>query len=123
MAWSPKNVDFAKQSILEAEDARILKAVADAAEGPPRRTSLSPLHVKFMPEELKEGVLYISREFKTAIHLCCCGCGNQVVTPFSARGWIFSEKDGLVSLYPSIGNWQMKCRSHYWVQQNKINWT
>jgi len=116
--WSPEAVAFAAQTILEEEDARVLDAVGTMT----RRTNLSPLYVKFMPDSLREGTLYISHEFKTAIHLCCCGCGQQVVTPFSDKGWTLSEKDGSVSLYPSIGNWQMDCKSHYWIQQNKINW-
>ena len=25
-------------------------------------------------------------------------------------------------LYPSIGNWQFPCRSHYWIRRNRIIW-
>jgi hypothetical protein len=28
----------------------------------------------------------------------------------------------LVSLSPSIGNWQFPCRSHYWIRENAIVW-
>ena len=34
--------------------------------------------VKYIPDEIKEDVLYISYEFNTAIHLCACGCKNKV---------------------------------------------
>jgi len=39
--------------------------------------------VEFIPEDLEQGTLYISIRYKTGTHLCCCGCGNIVVTPFS----------------------------------------
>jgi hypothetical protein len=25
-------------------------------------------------------------------------------------------------LPPSIGNWSLKCRSHYWIKNNRISW-
>ena len=37
--------------------------------------------VEFIPKVLDEGVLYISRRFNTASHLCCCGCSFKVVIP------------------------------------------
>ena len=37
--------------------------------------------VEFIPDELEHGIIYISIRFATASHLCCCGCGNKVVTP------------------------------------------
>jgi hypothetical protein len=37
--------------------------------------------VEFIPDELKEGTIYVSIRFATATHLCCCGCGSRVVTP------------------------------------------
>jgi len=27
-----------------------------------------------------------------------------------------------VSLYPSIGNWSLDCKSHYWIKQNQALW-
>lgn len=33
----------------------------------------------FRPDELDEGVLYVSVEYDTTIHLCAWGCRNQVV--------------------------------------------
>ena len=27
-----------------------------------------------------------------------------------------------VSLHPSIGNWGLACRSHYWIEKNKVRW-
>nr|WP_293838392.1 DUF6527 family protein [uncultured Arsenicibacter sp.] len=79
--------------------------------------------VKFVPEILEEGVLYISVDYCTAIHNCVCGCGNRVVTPISPRGWELTFNGDVVSLSPSIGNWSFACRSHYWIRNSVIHWS
>src|SRR5688572_12008813 len=83
---------------------------------------LSHRFVKSVPEQLEEGVLYVSIEYATAIHRCCCGCGNEVVTPLSPKDWKLTFDGESVSLSPSIGNWSFKCRSHYWIARNRIRW-
>lgn len=87
-----------------------------------RSETIRPEFVEFIPGTLQSGVLYISRKYKTASHLCCCGCGNKVVTPLNPSGWQLTQKRGLVSLYPSIGNWNLSCQSHYWIRSNRIQW-
>jgi hypothetical protein len=87
-----------------------------------RITFLRPAFVEFVPERLDEGVLYVSRRYSTASHLCCCGCGQEVVTPLNPAKWQLSERDGTVSLTPSIGNWSFRCKSHYWIDGNRIRW-
>ena len=76
--------------------------------------------VEFIPNELEEGVLYISIEYKTAVHKCVCGCGNKVVTPLTPTDWEITYDGKTVSLSPSIGNWNFKCQSHYFITKNKI---
>jgi uncharacterized protein DUF6527 len=78
--------------------------------------------VEFIPESLAQSVLYISRRYKTASHLCACGCGSRVVTPLNASGWRVIERNGSVSLLPSIGSHGLPCRSHYWIRDNEIVW-
>lgn len=78
--------------------------------------------VEFIPDDLKEGIVYISIRFGTASHLCCCGCGNEVVTPIRPTDWQLIFDGKTISLYPSIGNWSFKCRSHYWIKNNKVVW-
>lgn len=78
--------------------------------------------VEFIPSELEEGVLYISIEYKTAIHKCVCGCGNKVVTPLTPTDWEITYDGKTVSLSPSIGNWNFKCKSHYWITKNKVKY-
>jgi len=76
--------------------------------------------VEFIPEVLEDGILYITIEYCTAIHKCVCGCGNEVVTPISPTDWQLTFDGKSVSLFPSIGNWNFKCKSHYWIIKNNI---
>jgi hypothetical protein len=86
-----------------------------------KQEKLTPEFVEFIPENLKEGVLYISLEFETAVHLCACGCKKETVTPFSRPDdWKLTVEERNVSLHPSIGNWQFPCRSHYWIKNNQV---
>ena len=75
-----------------------------------------------MPKELKPGVLYVSKEFKTAAHLCACGCGAKIRTPLAATEWSFEETGKGPTLHPSVGNWQLACQSHYWIYQGAVRW-
>lgn len=76
--------------------------------------------VEFIPDQLEEGVLYITIEYTTAVHKCVCGCGNEVVTPLSPTDWQLTFDGETVSLKPSIGNWNFECKSHYWIINNRI---
>ena len=78
--------------------------------------------VEYVPDVPDEGVLYVSIGFKTTVHLCCCGCGIEVVTPISRADWQITFDGETVSLYPSIGNWSLPCRSHYWIRENRVAW-
>ena len=46
-----------------------------------RSEFLEPRFVEAIPEELEPGFLYVSIRFRTAQHLCACGCGSRIVTP------------------------------------------
>ncbi|ELM6622487.1 hypothetical protein Q2Y23_003461 [Vibrio fluvialis] len=83
---------------------------------------ITPVFVEFIPENIEQGKLYISETYKTAIHKCCCGCGEEVVTPLSPADWQLKKGVNTVSLYPSIGNWNYKCKSHYFINNNRIIW-
>lgn len=83
---------------------------------------LSHKFVKNIPDTLENGVVYVSVDYSTAIHKCCCGCGNEVVTPLSPTDWKLSFDGETVSLYPSIGNWSLPCQSHYWITDNEVEW-
>lgn len=83
-----------------------------------------PVYTDIIPESyrMEEGKLYISREHSTAIHLCPNGCRREVVTPLGDGEWTLTEKDGKVTLRPSIGNWkgQHPYHAHYYITENRI---
>jgi Family of unknown function (DUF6527) len=78
--------------------------------------------VEFVPEQLDPGILYISVQYKTMSHLCLCGCGKKVVTPISPTGWEFAYNGRSVSVSPSVGSWNLECKSHYVISGNRVQW-
>lgn len=78
--------------------------------------------VEFIPAKLDPGVIYIALGYGTVTHLCCCGCGNEVVTPLTPTDWKITFDGETVSLHPSIGSWNLPCRSHYWIRNNRVSW-
>jgi hypothetical protein len=87
-----------------------------------RTTQFQPIFVKYIPEKLEEGKLYISMEYATASHLCACGCGEKVVTPISPKFWQMYYNGKEISLTPSIGNYEFPCQSHYFIRYNRVEW-
>lgn len=83
----------------------------------------STANVEAMPARLEPGVLYVSRKFSTAAHLCACGCGEKVRTPLGPTEWSVEELPEGPSLRPSVGNWQKPCKSHYWILRGQVNWS
>lgn len=83
---------------------------------------LKPEFAEFIPDELKERTLYVAAKYRTVVHLCCCGCGRKVVTPLSPVSWKLTFDGVSITLYPSIGNWNLPCRSHYWIENNRVIW-
>ncbi|MDE2402675.1 MAG: hypothetical protein KGL90_13515 [Burkholderiales bacterium] len=87
-----------------------------------RQTHLKPSFVEFIPDHLEDGVLYISERFRTCSHNCCCGCGEEVVLPLSPAEWQLNRDGDTVSLWPSVGNWDYACKSHYVIRRNQVRW-
>ncbi|WEK35888.1 MAG: DUF6527 family protein [Candidatus Pseudobacter hemicellulosilyticus] len=88
-----------------------------------RTLTLQYLQHKFVdsiPDNVGEGILYVCIEYGTVVHKCVCGCQNEVVTPLSPKDWKLTFDGETISLYPSIGNWRFKCKSHYWITNNRI---
>ena len=85
-------------------------------------TALVPAFVEEIPEELSADTLYVSVVYRTTAHLCCCGCGHEVVAPLSPTDWSITFDGVSVSLSPSIGNWNFPCRSHYWIVDGQVRW-
>lgn len=88
-----------------------------------RRETIRHEFVETIPDNLKEGVLYISIPYATALHRCMCGCSSEIVTPLSPTDWELTFNGEAVSLSPSIGNWSYPCQSHYWICGNRVRWS
>lgn len=81
-----------------------------------------PKFVDHAPTPLQAGVLYISIPYSMVLHLCPCGCGKEVATKLSPVRYSMTYDGDTVSLSPSIGNFQFDCRSHYFIERNKVLW-
>ena len=92
--------------------------------GTDRTLLLRPVFAEVVPDPhlMEDDVLYVSIAYATAIHKCACGCGQQAVTPLSPEEWSLTYNGEAISLMPSIGNWGMDCKSHYWIQDNRVTW-
>jgi hypothetical protein len=86
-----------------------------------KATALTPVFTKSIPATPDAETLYVSLEYRTAVHLCACGCGAKVVTPLGPNDWVLTF-DGTVTLRPSVGNGQQPCRSHYLIRHDRVDW-
>ena len=95
-----------------------------------RKVEITPVFVETVPEhtEMIEGEIYISKKYGSSSHRCLCGCGELTVLPLECYvdgkdfGWHLKETaNGKVSFTPSVGNYQLPCKSHYIITNNIAN--
>jgi len=95
-----------------------------------RKITIKPVCVEFIPDkkDMVQDEIYISVEYKTAVHLCLCGCGNLSVTPFmDDTDWKVTLRQsngrdaGGLSMTPSILNTNCPNRYHYIITDNVAN--
>jgi hypothetical protein len=79
--------------------------------------------VDLLPSELADGVVYVSLEHRAIVHKCCCGCGERVVLNLSPAGWKVTLDGETISLCPSVGNGSLDCNSHYWIRNDRVEWS
>jgi len=83
-------------------------------------TELKLKIVDEMPSPIEPGVLYVSQNHKLGIHLCPCGCGTHSVTPFKGpKAWGLKIEGDIATISPSLQN-TAECKSHYFIEKNKI---
>ncbi|MFC6355757.1 DUF6527 family protein [Luethyella okanaganae] len=87
-----------------------------------RRNSVTFEFVDYIPEQLEDGVVYMAPEFGAVMHLYCDGCGERVSTPLHPGQWTLTFDGETISLSPSIGNWELPCKSHYFIRRNRVVW-
>ena len=78
--------------------------------------------VEDMPQTLETGKLYISVKHCLTEHRCACGCGVDVSLPIGKSDWWLLYDGDTISLWPSVGNWRLPCRSHYLIKENRTIW-
>ncbi|WDA38941.1 DUF6527 family protein [Sphingobium sp. YC-XJ3] len=83
---------------------------------------LQTVFVDEIPEILEDGILYVSEECCVALHNCACGCGEEVSTPLVRTEYRLTMEGDAASIWPSIGNHDFACASHYVIKQGKILW-
>ena len=86
---------------------------------------MTPKFVDYIPtdgDDLVPGTLYITLQHNMVVHRCPCGCGELsefMLDPIRHRMKYDGEN---VTFVPSIGNSNLQCRSHYWIQENRVLW-
>lgn len=75
---------------------------------------------EYLPNEMKFGKFYYSKELKGSNHLCLCGCGHECYLPITNNGWSVLENVNSFSLTPSIQQ-RFDCKSHYIITNNVAN--
>lgn len=86
------------------------------------RSTIDLKMVDQIPADPQAGILYVCEEYEIACHRCVCGCQNLVYTPLGPAEWEFIVENDRPTLLPSIGSWNLACRSHYWIRGGRIIW-
>ena len=80
--------------------------------------------VHYLPNisEMKEKIIYISDEYGISGHRCICGCGELTIMPIGKNEWNYQvDESERLSMQPSVGNYQLPCKSHYIIQKGGAN--
>jgi hypothetical protein len=85
-----------------------------------RIKAVSLKDVDLIPQNLEDGILYVAEQYRIAVHSCCCGCGMEVTTPLGVGQFRLTRDKVGPTLYPSIGNHDYPCKSHYWIESGKV---
>ncbi len=86
-----------------------------------KKIKVTTEEVEFIPSELKQDIIYVSKEYETATHLCLCGCGNLSVTPINKGGWNLTILENKLTMKPSILNNNCPNKYHYIITNGIAN--
>lgn len=83
--------------------------------------SITTEYVDLIPKIIEEWKLYISERYNVSVHNCFCWCWEKVVLDLSR--WIHVSADSFsnnVTVRPSVWNFNLPCKSHYFITNNCI---
>lgn len=94
-----------------------------------KRVPVTPKYVEVIPDfkTFEDNVIYISKKYGSTVHKCLCGCGEKTVLPINNiingedLGWQMFEDEKGLTFTPSVGNYQLPCKSHYVIQKGVAN--
>lgn len=88
-----------------------------------RQEIVEPIYVEeYLPSksEMKQGKIYISKQYNGSSHLCLCGCGEECYLPIKKGEWSLTDNNGKITITPSILQ-RFDCKSHYIITNGKAN--
>lgn len=89
-----------------------------------KKITIKPITCEYIPDKefMIQDEIYISVKYKTAVHLCLCGCGNLSVTQFMDNsGWRVTLRERGLTVTPSILNTNCPNWYHYIITDNVAN--
>ena len=86
-----------------------------------KKIKVNHCFVDTIPDALEKDMIYISKKYKTCVHLCLCGCGNQSVTPVGINNWSILEDKKGITFNPSILNNNCPNKYHYIITKGVAN--
>jgi hypothetical protein len=84
-----------------------------------KKVPMQLVEVETIPDDLDQGKFYYSEKYKTATHVCPCGCGQAFPIPIKNEEWQITNKVKL-TVIPSIHH-RIKCQSHYIITDGFAN--
>jgi len=79
---------------------------------------------KILPslKDMENNVVYISKKYLSTSHKCICGCGIQIHMGLMPNEWKYQiDSNNKISMQPSVGNYQIPCKSHYIFYKGNAN--
>lgn len=86
------------------------------------------IYDKTFKSTLTPGELMLGQDKDIIQFLCPCGCGKEIYLTSKewcdvrGKNWSILEKDGKVTLWPSVNATGFECKSHFWIKDNKVVW-
>ena len=88
-----------------------------------QRYKVTPRFVEQIPPGKREsGVILVCIKYGVMSLACPCGCGLTMDLSIEPHRWRIEWDGEHLSVCPSVSSSGLPCRSHYWIQSNRIEW-